>query len=124
MSVEVIGGSGGSQIVVSQSAEGKVSQSDKKNEVAKVELSKEPVKHPTPAEEEKALKEAAEKINEFIESMTTDLQFSFDKDAGRMVVRVMSRKDGEVVRQIPSKEALEIAKALDTLKGLIIRKKA
>ncbi|WP_298271473.1 flagellar protein FlaG [Geobacter sp.] len=123
MSVEVIGGNGGTQVVVSPSTDGKVSQPEKKNEVAKAELPKEAVKHP-PAEEEKALKEAAAKINEFIESMTTDLRFSFDRDAERMVVKVLSRKDGEVIRQIPSKEALEIAKALDTLKGLIIRKKA
>ena len=124
MSVEVIGGNGGTQVVVSPSTDGKVPQPEKKNGVAKVELPREAVKHPTPAEEESALKEAAEKINDFIESMTTDLQFSFDRDAERMVVKVLSRRDGEVIRQIPSKEALEIAKALDTLKGLIIRKKA
>ncbi|AJE02410.1 flagellar protein FlaG [Geobacter pickeringii] len=124
MSVQPSSGTGSVTSVVVNPTPAKLATPEEQRPTAFVELPEVAVKQPTPAEEEKALKKAAEKINEFIESMATDLQFSFDKDADRMVVKVLSRKDGEVIRQIPSREALEIAKALDTLTGLIIRKKA
>lgn len=89
-----------------------------------VELPKVAVKDVSAAEKERQVKEAAEKINEFIESMTTDLSFSVDKDTNMTVVKVLERESGDVIRQIPAEEILEIAKALDALKGLIIRKKA
>lgn len=74
--------------------------------------------------DEERLKDAAEKINDFIASITTDLRFTIDKDTDRVVVKVISHKTGEVIRQIPSEETLKLAKALDSLKGLIIQEKA
>lgn len=76
------------------------------------------------AHDEERLKEAADKINDFIASITTDLKFTIDKDTDLVVVKVISHKTGEVIRQIPSEETLKLAKALDSLKGLIIREKA
>jgi flagellar protein FlaG len=40
------------------------------------------------------------------------------------VVKVIDQNTQEVVRQIPSKEALEIAKSLDKMRGLLIRQTA
>jgi flagellar protein FlaG len=97
---------------------------EEKKTAASVKPPEEKAKEPSLAEQEEKLKEAAQKINEFVESISHDLQFTVDKDTNRMVVKVVERKSGEVIRQIPSEETLEIAKALDTLKGLIIRKKA
>lgn len=124
MSVQASSGAGAVTSVVVNPMPAKLATPEETRSSASVELPAVAVKQSSLADEEKALKEAAAKINDFVESMSTDLQFSFDKDADRMVVKVLSRKDGEVIRQIPSREALEIAKALDTLKGLIIRKKA
>lgn len=95
-----------------------------KEAAAKVELPKMAVKKLSPAEQEERTKAAAEKINEFIESFTRDIQFTIDKDSERVVLKVVDRKSGDVIRQIPSEEALKIAKALDELKGLIIQGKA
>lgn len=97
---------------------------EEKRAATPVELPKVAVKDVSAAEKERQVKEAAEKINEFIESMTTDLSFSVDKDTNMTVVKVLERESGDVIRQIPAEEILEIAKALDALKGLIIRKKA
>lgn len=94
-----------------------------KEAAAKVELPKMAVKKLSPTEQEERAKAAAEKINEFIESFTRDLQFTIDRDSERVVLKVVDRKSGDVIRQIPSEEALKIAKALDELKGLIIREK-
>jgi len=40
------------------------------------------------------------------------------------VVKVVDLETKEVIRQIPSPEVLEIAKAVDQLQGLLIRQKA
>ena len=77
-----------------------------------------------PATEAEQVASAAEKINDTIKAFTTDLQFSVDKDTNRVIVKVLDKESGEVIRQIPPDEVISIAKALDTIRGLIIRKKA
>ncbi|ABB30706.1 flagellar protein FlaG protein [Geobacter metallireducens RCH3] len=99
----------------------KPSQAEERNKEVPVELPKTALKELLPAEQEERAKAAADRINEFIESFTRDLKFTIDKDSERVVLKVVDRKSGDVIRQIPSEEALKIAKALDELKGLIIR---
>ncbi|GLI38499.1 flagellar protein FlaG [Geobacter hydrogenophilus] len=100
-------------------------QAEERNREAavKVELPKTALKELSPAEQEERVQAAADKINEFIEAFTSDLQFTIDNDTEKVVVKVVNRKSGDVIRQIPSEAALKIAKALDELKGLIIREK-
>jgi len=40
------------------------------------------------------------------------LTFQLDHDTGRVVVKLIDRKTNQVLRQMPTKEALAIAKAL------------
>jgi flagellar protein FlaG len=40
------------------------------------------------------------------------LDFRVDEDSGRVVVSVVDRRDGTVLRQMPSEEALRIARNL------------
>lgn len=94
-----------------------------KHTTAPAELPARAVKGVSRTEEEEKLKNAAERANEFIKVMDNELQFSVDKDTEKVVVKVVDKATGDVIRQIPSKEMLEIAKALDTIQGLIIRKK-
>lgn len=68
--------------------------------------------------------EALERIQKFVEPMASDLQFSVDESSGMRVVKVLDRATQEVIRQIPSAEVLEIAKALDRLQGLLLKQKA
>lgn len=42
----------------------------------------------------------------------TDLQFRVDNSLGRVIVSVVDAKSGEVIRQMPSEEALRIARNL------------
>ena len=67
---------------------------------------------------------ALERIQKFVEPMASDLQFSVDEESGMRVVKVMDRATKEIIRQIPSSEVLEIAKALDRLQGLFLKQKA
>jgi flagellar protein FlaG len=70
------------------------------------------------------LQTAVEKIQEFIRKAASDIEFSIDKDSGRTVVKVVDRETEEIIRQIPSQEMLDLARALDKLQGLLIRQEA
>jgi flagellar protein FlaG len=75
---------------------------------------------PSPA----VLAKAVENINQTMRAMSQGLEFSIDDDSKRLVVKVVDQQTKEVIRQMPSAEALEIAKALDRVQGLLIRQKA
>lgn len=70
------------------------------------------------------LKDAVKNINNTMRALSQNLEFSIDDDSDRTIVRVVDQQTKEVIRQMPSVEALEIAKALDRVQGLLIRQKA
>ncbi|MHB1591890.1 MAG: flagellar protein FlaG [Sulfuricella sp.] len=70
------------------------------------------------------VKQAIEMINKTIQTLSRNLEFSVDKESKENVVKVVDTDTGDVIRQIPSEETLQIAKALDQLQGLIIKQKA
>lgn len=59
-----------------------------------------------------------------IQPMANNLQISIDKDTGTTVVKVVDTSTKEVIRQIPTEEALSIAKSLDKLDGMLFKQKA
>ena len=70
------------------------------------------------------LQDAIKATNDFVKPINSTIEFSMDKDAGELVVKVVDNTTKEVIRQIPSEEMLIIAKALDKIQGLLIRQKA
>ncbi|HQV89775.1 MAG TPA: flagellar protein FlaG [Nitrosomonas sp.] len=49
---------------------------------------------------------------------------SVDQDTGKTVVKVMDIHTDEVIRQIPTEEAISIARTLDKVQGLLLNDKA
>ena len=72
------------------------------------------------AADPRAVKEAVAAANEAMKSIKSELDFSVDDDTGKTVVRVIDKQTGTLIRQMPSREMLEIAKALDRLQGLLV----
>ena len=71
-----------------------------------------------------ALKNAVETVNRAIKEKTSnELRFSVDEETGISVVKVLDQKTGEVVRQVPAQEMLEIAKSIDQMSGLLVKQK-
>lgn len=70
------------------------------------------------------LEEAVKQVNDFVQPFNNGLQFSLDDDTGKTIVKVIDKTTDEVIRQFPSEEMLGIAKAIDTMKGLLIQQKA
>jgi len=71
-----------------------------------------------------ALKDAVGKLNQSMQTQSQSLEFSIDEDSKRTIVKVIDQATREVVRQIPTEEALQIAKSLDNLTGLLISQRA
>lgn len=67
---------------------------------------------------------AVDQVAGAIQSRASDLRFSIDNDTGKTIVRITDLKTGEMIRQIPSVELVEIAKSLDRMQGLLFRQKA
>lgn len=66
------------------------------------------------------LSKQMEKLTRALQASQSSLSFSVDENTGKTIVRVVS-STGELVRQIPSEEALAIAASLapdDSLKSL------
>ncbi|WP_306396244.1 flagellar protein FlaG [Telluria beijingensis] len=67
---------------------------------------------------------AVKKLNESMPPSAQSLEFEIDEESKEVVVKIIDQSTREVVRQMPSKEALEMAKAIDKLQGLLIRQTA
>ncbi|AUH49683.1 flagellar biosynthesis protein FlaG [Chromobacterium sp. ATCC 53434] len=73
----------------------------------------------------KQLQDSVNQLNSMAEELNnSSLQFSVDKDTGSTVVKVVDKDNNKVIRQIPSEEALRIAKAIGDFKGLLLKDKA
>lgn len=82
------------------------------------------VQQPVAVPDMEQVKQAVQNLNKMIKALSPDLEFSIDEDSNRTIVKVVDQQTQEVIRQFPTKEALEIAKALDRVQGLLIRQKA
>jgi len=71
-----------------------------------------------------AAKVASATINKFLQQNDSSIQFSVDASTDTKVVTVVDSATKEVIRQMPTKEMIEISKALDKLQGLLLKGKA
>jgi flagellar protein FlaG len=66
----------------------------------------------------------SEELQRKVGGVTAELQFSVDESSGRSVIKVTDRATSDVIRQIPSEEALQISEGLDRYqKGLLVSRK-
>lgn len=65
------------------------------------------------------LKIAVQEIEKFVQSVKRNLEFSIDETSGKVVVKVIASESGEVIRQIPSAEALKLAESLHNASSVL-----
>jgi len=82
-----------------------------------------PVAASNPKPEEQ-VKEAVQKIQGVVDNLAHNLRISVDQDTGKTVVKVMDIHTDEVIRQIPTEEAISIARTLDKVQGLLLNDEA
>jgi flagellar protein FlaG len=69
------------------------------------------------APSKKDVEEAVAKLNKSVQDRAQSLEFSIDNDSNRTIVKVIDQSTKEVLRQIPTPEALQIAKSIDARSG-------
>ena len=67
---------------------------------------------------------AVDKLNEAMQVSSQSLKFEIDDDTKQIVVKIIDQSTQEVVRQMPTEEALQMAKSIDKMQGLLIRQTA
>lgn len=73
----------------------------------------------------KDVEEAVAKLNKSVQERAQGLEFSIDDDSKRTIVKVIDQRTKEVLRQIPTPEALQIAKSIDARQGgLLVNQEA
>jgi flagellar protein FlaG len=59
-------------------------------------------------------------LKNVIQERATELEFHIDSSFGKPIARITDRQTGEIIRQIPSKELVALAKSLDRMQGLLL----
>lgn len=68
--------------------------------------------------------QAVSQLNKAAQEKAQGLEFSIDGDTKMTVVKVIDQSTKEVLRQIPTSEALEIAKSIDSARSLLLNETA
>lgn len=70
------------------------------------------------------LEDAVASIQDFVQSVRRSINFSVEETSGRVVVKVTDAGSGDVIRQIPSEEALQLAENLSEVRSLLFKAEA
>ncbi len=89
--------------------------------VTQVNKAKESSDRPEVAPEE--IEQVVEKLNAFVQLTQRDVSFGIDQQSGRDVISVFEAETQELIRQIPSEEALALLKRMDKAIGLLFSEK-
>lgn len=67
---------------------------------------------------------AVEDMNKFVQSLGRDIKFSLDDSTDQVVVKVVDKASGDVIRQMPSEEALKLSKNMKEMRSLLFKAEA
>ena len=70
------------------------------------------------------LQAAVSDIQNFVQSVRRDINFNLDDESGRVVINVTEAISGNVIRQIPSEEALRLAENLSEVRSVLFEAEA
>ncbi|AEB57871.1 flagellar protein FlaG protein [Ectopseudomonas mendocina NK-01] len=79
---------------------------------------------PTQDVSREQVEDAVATIQEFVQSVRRSINFAVDDGSGRVVVKVTDAGSGDVIRQIPSEEALKLAENLSEVRSLLFKAEA
>ncbi|MEL0640306.1 flagellar protein FlaG [Pseudoalteromonas aliena] len=66
------------------------------------------------------LEKVAQQLQTFMNDMNKGLEFHVDEDSGRNVIKVVDKESGDLVKQYPSEEVLEIVSNLAKATGALV----
>ncbi|MGX2983167.1 flagellar protein FlaG [Helicobacter sp. 23-1045] len=71
------------------------------------------------ADLEKQLLELAQYLNKEMQSITTSLMFDYEDSISSLVLTIKQRDSGEIIRKIPTDEAMELMKKMRDIISVI-----
>lgn len=63
---------------------------------------------------------AVAKLNDYVQNTERKLNFQLDEEAGVTIIRVFDRQSEELIRQIPTEEAVSLAQKLNQEEPLLL----
>lgn len=93
-------------------------------EPAGEERAAQPVSGETASISREQVETAVSTIQEFVQSARRNINFSLEDGSGRVVVKVTDATSGDIIRQIPSEEALQLAESLEEVRSLLFKAEA
>ena len=79
---------------------------------------------PAAAPTREQVEQAAARVKEVLRGTTSRLEIDIDPDLHKAVIKIRNGESGEIIRQIPAQELLDLAKYFDEPKGLLVRERA
>ena len=70
-------------------------------------------------EQNKKLQQVVAELNQMMGMTNTKLSFSVDRESNKMIIRVVNAETQEVIRQIPSEDAINVAQHIHGLMGIL-----
>ncbi|MGB0908841.1 MAG: flagellar protein FlaG [Nitrospirales bacterium] len=70
------------------------------------------------------LKEKVAQIQSKIDQIDSKVKFSVEEDLDRVIVKVVERESGELIRQIPSEEVLQAQRFFEEHSGILLEEEA
>jgi flagellar protein FlaG len=79
---------------------------------------------PATAPTKEQVEQAAARVKEVLRGSTSRLEIEIDSNLHKVVVKIVNGESGEIIRQIPAQELLDLAKHLDDPKGFLVQERA
>jgi flagellar protein FlaG len=81
---------------------------------------------PSPSQEvpREKIDRIARALDNYVRSVQTDLSIKVHRGTGRIMVQVISKTDGKVIREIPPEGLLDLATKMEEMAGVIFDKNA
>lgn len=122
MAIQSLSGNSGQPVVNLQGSVPQPAAPAQPVHAAAVQAPAQPPQKPEPSLEQ--VQQALKDVQQKVQDQASSLQFSLDKETGQTIVKVVDGDTGDVIRQIPAQEMLDIAQAIDKYQGLLLKQKA
>jgi len=77
-----------------------------------------------PAVKQHDVRQAITQLSQELQKASPELQMEVDSDLDRVIVKIVDGQSGQVIRQIPAQDLVNLAKQLKGLNGLLVEKLA
>ncbi len=94
------------------------------NQLAKREHPKQICEDPTAANSvtREKIHNILQALHSYSEAARRDLKFHIDEDTGQVMVQVIAKEDGRVIREIPCEALLDLEARIDGMTGVLFSK--